>query len=75
MVIKTVSVEPHLEPCRRKDFPRILVSGQIYQQPQLSLQPSGVLSYKDRQLFSSTYCFQLNLAGLQNESCGLQTIL
>lgn len=64
-----------MEPCRRKGFPQISVSGQIRQQPQPSLQPSAVLSYKDRQLISTTYCFQQNLPRLQSESCGLQTIL
>lgn len=76
MVVKIWgSIEPHLEPCRRKGSPQISVSGQIRQQPQPSLQPSAVLSYKDRQLISTTYCFQQNLLRLQSESCGLQTIL
>lgn len=64
-----------MEPCRRKGFPQTSVSGQRRQQPQPCLQPSAVLSYKDRQLISTTYCFQQNLPRLQSESCGLQTIL
>lgn len=66
-----MSVELHLEPCRRKRFSQNTdVQDKSIWQPQLSLQPCGVLSCKDRQLFQYLL-FPAKLAGLQNRSCGL----